>query len=196
MDEDIETQVNKYWGKTAYDGKNIDVTKYMTQLREKYGDTLIEYEELYSDVRLLSPKQIKEIYDYAYQTGLYKDYNPVQEYYRREVLKFLLNTEKNKTIIDMGCEDGRISQGLALFGKNKVYGIDMNEYAIEIAEQNKHDYPKTIKMIEYKKADYTSQDFHDFINKELPEKADTVLFVQPTKEWFTARYRINELLKP
>ncbi len=194
--EDIDEKVNEYWDGLVYDITKIDIPKYMNILKDRYGVVLEEYENMMSGDIQLTPEQAKEIYDYAYKTGLYKDYNPIQEYYRREVLKTLTKKLQNKTIIDLGCEDGRISIGLALFGKNTVYGIDMNEHAIDIAENKKSEYPGIAEKVSFKKMDYNAQEFYDHIKKTFPEGADTALFVQPVYAWFYARHRIGEILKP
>jgi SAM-dependent methyltransferase len=193
--EDIDSKIDEYWDGLVYDIKNMDVTTYMNLLKEKYGATLDEYENMYSGEGMLTPTQTKEIYDYSYKTGLYRDYNPIQEYYRREILKTIVKKLQNKTIIDMGCEDGRISLGLALFGKNRVYGIDMNEYAIEIAEKKRIEYPEISDAVKFQKTDYNSQEFYDYIKENIPEGADTVLFVQPVSAWLYARHKVNELVK-
>lgn len=193
---DIDAKVNEYWDGLIYDINNMDIPTYMNILKDKYGMALEEYENMISGDIQITPAQTKEIYDYAYKTGLYKDYNPIQEYYRREVLKTLIKQISNETIIDLGCEDGRISIGLALFGKNTVHGIDMNEYAIDIAEHKKDTYPEIKDKVKFHKADYNSQDFYEYIKKTIPEGADKVVFVQPVSAWFYARHKVNDILKP
>ena len=51
-------------------------------------------------------------------------------------LAYVSGDLKGKTVLDLGCGTGRLSIGAALFGARKVIGIDVDEKALEIAEEN------------------------------------------------------------
>jgi putative methylase len=51
-------------------------------------------------------------------------------------IAYLSGDVKNKVIADFGCGSGKLAIGCALMGAKKVIGIDIDEEAIKIAEEN------------------------------------------------------------
>jgi putative methylase len=51
-------------------------------------------------------------------------------------LAYLSGDIKNKFVVDLGCGSGRLAIGASLLGAKKVFGIDLDEEAIEQAEEN------------------------------------------------------------
>lgn len=48
-----------------------------------------------------------------------------------------LHQDLNGDVIDLGCGNGILALGAAVMGAEEVYGYDVDEQAIEVAEQNK-----------------------------------------------------------
>ena len=54
---------------------------------------------------------------------------------RNEIIYFLSNIKKRKTVLDIGCGDGELLRNLKKKNKCNVYGIDFSERLINIAKK-------------------------------------------------------------
>ena len=91
-------------------------------------------------------------------------------------LAYMSGDIENKTIYDFGCGTGILSIGAALLGAKKVIGFDIDQTAINCADQNKKRMEEDL-SIEFVQADISA--ISDKIASNELEIADVVLMNPP-----------------
>ena len=114
--------------------------------------------------------------------------------YWRFIESHLEDLQKQVTVYDLGCGQGRFSFKLAdHFNEGKIYSCDLSKYAIEYAKDfaSKNNYSDRI--------NFENQEIFDFVNQHKTNSADLiiiteVLFYYPN--WQVDIDKILALLKP
>lgn len=147
-----EEFVEKYWSL----GFELDLNKSFEELerehkeylRKKYGKDVINRYVRLSDnwhKHNGSKKYYDAINSFVMETGLVEDVGLITPSRSKATLPSLLdflsneeNTSPEFTLTDLGCGDGKIAIGLALYIDNlkRIYAIDYNKKALKRLEKN------------------------------------------------------------
>eukprot|EP01080_Neovahlkampfia_damariscottae_P005034 gene5034-8631_t len=103
--------------------------------KRKYGD---EQEYPYKNNELDSQKIDQNIYEYGNYDDYYRFRNNIDSYYRINLFRDNKDFFEKKQILDIGCNSGELSLQIAKNIEVKKYlGIDIDEYLIQKAHENK-----------------------------------------------------------
>ncbi|MAG38273.1 hypothetical protein CMI45_02720 [Candidatus Pacearchaeota archaeon] len=164
--------------------------KYKFEIKEMFGPEPIDEWDALSEEQIEKStiREYDNIIGHMLKTGLC-DFLPPETVLRtRKTLQSLLeklSTEKERfSIVDLGCGDGRISIGLALFLENleRIYCIDSNEHAIQRTQTNIENLSPQNIAIAKDKVTLIQADFENHVpqfTSHCPEGVDIALSAYP-----------------
>ena len=108
---------------------------------------------------------------------------------------FTKNDILNKIILDLGCGTGRLAIGASILGANKVFGVDIDPIALEIAKNNANRHNcENIDWIEQDISQYSSK--ADTILQNPPfgvqTKGSDVIFLKKALELGNVIYSLHK----
>ncbi len=179
--------VEEYWNTIT--PKDIKITTQEDNdkfLIERFGeDKFQEFIRKYKQyINPENERQRIEFVSFIQQTGMYPYVRPEMMMMKKEVLKSIknyLNTKEDIELLDLGCEDGRITLGLHLGLENisKTTGIDYSGAAINNMKKNVKKLEEKyggIHDLVMKKESFTDKEFAH----ERGEKPLGMLFLFPS----------------
>ncbi len=104
----------------------------LTKLQSTYEDETMKKKELEIELQKLSSHPDPDVDLEQYMTP-----GDIAATLLR--LAFTHSSVKDKIVCDLGCGTGRLAIGSALLGAEKVVGVDVDDFALEIAENNADD---------------------------------------------------------
>ncbi len=108
------------------------------QIVEEYSNLLIAFKDAPSEI------SVRNLCKFLYENALGDEFSPDIARRGRQTLRSILGLlcplEKHFTLIDLGCGDGRITLGAALYLKNlrQAYAIDTLDSALDCLEDRKN----------------------------------------------------------